>query len=178
MGFHHVAGLDWPESPARALPECRLERMYKIHQIDRSAAADIEQAVPVRGLPRQPDHRFDDVVDISKVALHAPVVENVDCFTPDNRSGEFVGSHIRSSPRPIHGEKPESRHWNLEQMSVGMRHQLIGFFRRGVKRNRMVDRIINREGKLRVTSVDGARRCVQKMRDPRAGSLRGHLEIP
>ncbi len=164
MGSNHIARLDRPESFPRALAESVFERMYKFHQRNRSAAADVEQTVAVGGLPDQADHPFDDIVDIGKITLHAPVVKNVDDLIACDRPGKFVGRHIGPSPGSIHGEKTESRHGNPKQMVIRVGHQFIGFLGRGVEGNRVIHAIFHCEWELRIASVHGTRRRIKEMR--------------
>ena len=68
------------------------------------------------------DHALHDVVDEGEVALHAPLAVNVDRPTRQNGLGELEERHVRPSPRPVDGEKPEAGARKAEQMGVGVRH--------------------------------------------------------
>src|ERR1700722_4409553 len=170
VGVDHVARLQRPESFPRAPSQGGFKGMHKCHQRNGLAAADVEQTVALGSLPREADHRFDNVVDVRKIALHAAVVENVDYVSSRDRSGEFIGRHVRPSPWSIDGEETEPRRRDMKQVAIGVGHQLIGLFRCGVERHRKIDPIFHGEGDFCIAAVDGARRRIDQMRDARAAA--------
>jgi len=52
-----------------------------------------------------------------------------------------------------HREEAQARHRNAEQMRVGMRHQFVRRFGRGIKRQRLIDALVFGKRRHRVAAV-------------------------
>src|SRR5439155_12044032 len=59
----------------------------------------------------------------------------------------------------------QSRDGKSKEVRIRVRHQLVRFFCRGIKRQRMIDIVVLGERLLTVRAVDGARRCEDEMLD-------------
>ena len=57
-------------------------------------------------------------------------------------------------PEAIYGEKTKTRGRNAIQMAIGMRHQLVGFFRRRVQADRVIDIVLHRKRQLGIGAID------------------------
>ena len=95
----------------------------------------------------------------------APVVVHLDRLVAEDGLGESEQCHVRPSPRPIDGEEAQPGRRQLVEMAVGMRHQFVGAFARGVEGERMVGGVVLRERQARICAVDRAGRRVHEMLD-------------
>ena len=170
-GGRNVAGLYRREFADRLLAERLLEQGDHVEQLDRIVVADIVDAPRRRtrgrigsiarpiGIGRgrfvdEPHHRLHDVVDIGEIAPHLAVVEQPDRFAGVDRGGENPHRHVRAAPRTVDGEKPQARGRQIEQMRIGMRHQLVRFLRGAVQAERMIDIVGGAERHFGVGAVD------------------------
>src|SRR4029077_16844734 len=77
----------------------------------------------------------DDIVDIGEVARHPTFVKDPDRLSGEDRAGEQVGSHVRSSPGPIDCKETQARRRQTIELAVGMGYQLTASLRRRIERN-------------------------------------------
>src|SRR5438270_13955202 len=92
-----------------------------------------------RRLSKDPHNAFDNIVDVSKVPMHLPLVVNLNGRSLMDGLAELKNRHIRSAPRPIDSEKPEPSYGKPVKMRINIRHQFSAFFRRGVKADAVVE---------------------------------------
>src|SRR6266508_2797686 len=111
------------------------------------------------------EHPLRDVVHVGEVALHPAVVEHLDRLALEDRLREQHGRHVGPSPWPVDGEEPESGRRDVEQVRVGVRHQLVRLLGRGVEADRAVHVVGDGERNLGVSAVDGARGRVDEVPD-------------
>src|SRR5207248_5035881 len=97
------------------------------------------------------------VVDISEVANHFAFIEDGNRFARENAPREFEERHIRPSPWSIYGKESEARAWQSIEMGVCVGHQLVGFFRRCIKRYGMIDVVMLGKRLMGVRAVNRAR---------------------
>ena len=102
----------------------------------------------------QPHHRFDDVVDVSEIPAHVAVVEQLDRRSLEDRLREDEHRHVRPAPGTVHGKEAQAGRGNSVEMAVGVRHQLVGFLRRSIEADRMIDVVLHRERQLGVGAID------------------------
>ena len=95
-----------------------------------------------------------DIVDVGEVALHLAVVEHFDGAVIQDGVGKKHGCHVRSAPRAVNGEKAQARGTDAVEMTVGMGHELVAFFRSRVEANGVVDAVAHLEGHRLVEAVD------------------------
>ena len=135
-----------------------LERLNQVHEFDRLIVADVVNAVRcgrlrivssgrnrLSGRDRVigPNHAFDNISYKREITFHLPVVEDIDWLAAQNGFGENPYGHVRSSPGAVDREESQPRRRNSIQMAIGMRHQFIGFFCRGIQAYRMIHSIIH-----------------------------------
>ena len=84
------------------------------------------------------NHRLDYVVDVGKVPLHVPIVEDIDRLTLENRLGKLEHHHVRTAPRTVYRKEPQARRRQAEQIRVAVRHELISPLRGAVHGQRMI----------------------------------------
>jgi len=117
-------------------------------------------AVPVRigecGLLAHAHERFDHVIDVSEVALHIAIVEDVDRFAGADRAGEQVHRHVWPAPCAVDGEEAQAGDGNTEEVRVGMRQQLVRFLGRRIKAEWVIDVLMHVERHLGHRAIDGA----------------------
>src|SRR5262249_26012786 len=105
---------------------------------------------------QQPFDGFNDIVDVGEVALHLPVVEDVDWAALQYSLGKAEVGHVGAPPRPVNGEKAQAGGGNGEQLGGGVRHQLVCAVGHGIERARIVDRVRFAKRHLAVAAIDGA----------------------
>ena len=113
----------------------------------------IIHAVPVAAFDGA-HQTVDNIVNIREITSHAPVAEYGYGATLVDQSHKFVNRQVGSLPRAEHREESKARHGQAIQMVVRMTQQFCRFFRRCVRRNRMVDPIGLRKGNLLIVAVD------------------------
>jgi hypothetical protein len=65
----------------------------------------------------------------------------------------------------IHGEEAQSGGRQLEEVAVGVRHQLVGLLGRGVEADRVVDVVVLRVGHALVAAVDAGTAGIHEVLD-------------
>ena len=79
--------------------------------------------LPWTGRPiDRPDDTLNDVVDIGEVANHPALVEDRNGNALQNSLGELEQRHVRTAPRAVDGEKPQTGARQPVEVRVGMRH--------------------------------------------------------
>ena len=71
-----------------------------------------------------------------------------------DRLGKEEQRHIRSTPGAVDGKEAQARGREPVEMTVGVRHQLIGFLGRGIKVDRVIDVVMLRARQPGVSAVD------------------------
>ena len=102
-----------------------------------------------------PQHPFDDIINIGKIPFHFTMIKYVDWLPGQDGFCKKKIGHIRSSPGTIYRKKTKSSHWQAVKMAIGVGHQFIRFLRSSIERNRMVDIIVNRKRHFAVATIDG-----------------------
>ena len=183
-GLLDVADLHRLGIEQRLLAGCLLEQLDDAHQIFAAAVADIVDRVRTgapSGLGRAivggreveaGEHAADDIVDIGEIAPHLAAVEQGQGLAGKKRVGEDPHRHVGPAPRPIDREEAQARQRDSKQVGICLAQQLVGFLRRGIKRQRMVDPVLDPERQALVAAVDRRRRGIDHVaRLPRAGDL-------
>jgi len=172
-GFGHVAGLHGEEVLLGLLPEAFLNRGDEFHQAHGAVIADVVEPVRgeararVRGFPvpagvgfrdpvHDPNHPLDDVIDVSKVPLHLPVVEDVDVASLQDGLCEREEGHVGPPPGAVDGEEPKARAGDLVKAGIDVGHELVGLLGGGVEAYGVVHVMVDGEGHEGVGPVDGA----------------------
>lgn len=108
---------------------------------------------------------FGDISNKGEVALHLSVVEHVDATSLEDCAGKQPRRHIRPAPWAVHCEIAQARSGQPIEMAVSVRHQLVGLFAGGVKRNRVIDVVVHGKGHVRVGTIDAGGTGIDKMLD-------------
>ena len=136
-----------------------LEYLDIMHELDRLVVPDIIETKrgiaggrirrrrrPAIGRSRRAvdhaHHPFHDVVDVGEVAHHAPMVEDLDGGAFQDPLGEQKQGHVRTSPRPIDREEPQTRTRQAKQVGIAVRHELVGTLAGRVQGHRVSDAIV------------------------------------
>ena len=160
IGRGHITGLHRLEVDLRLLTQSVFDQPDEAHQRFGSMVPQIVDPVrhtrPVaRGrIVEGGQHTRDDIVDIGKVALHLTMVEDRDRVTRQNFPGKDVKRHVRAAPGAIDSEKPQTGLRQAIGRRIGITHQLVRLLGSGVKGDRRVDLIFDRERKLGVTAIN------------------------
>ena len=85
---------------------------------------------------------FNDVIDVGEVAGVMTMVVNVNWLTSKDPAREQEQRHVWATPGAVYRKKSQPCDWNAEQMSVGVGHQFIGFFRGRIHAQRVVDTVV------------------------------------
>ena len=124
--------------------ELLLEGRDVVEEVFRGAAADVVDGVwrdreavgavlLLRCAAHDADDPFDDVVDVGEVALAVSVVEDLDAVALHEavRRGEV--EHVGAAGRAVDGEEAEAGGRDVIELRVGVGHELVALFRRGVE---------------------------------------------
>src|SRR5215468_466217 len=151
----HISRLHVHVVALRLLAEGALDLFYELQQTHRLAAPYVDDAVRRYGARRigdylerasvtggfqfaQTNDGFDEVINISEVSLHFPVVVDVDLPASEDVLHELEQRHVRPSPRSVDAEEPEYRRRDIPQMRVGMCDRFDRLLGGGVKSERMI----------------------------------------
>src|SRR3569833_2886807 len=110
---------------------------------------------------KQPDHAFDDVVDIGEIPHKLPTFEDMNGFTLEYLLGEAEVRHVRAAPGPVDSKKTQRRGRHLIQVTKGIGKQFVGLLGCRIQRNRRISPVILAERNLADGAVDAAAACVQ-----------------
>ena len=103
------------------------------------------------------DDRGRHVIHVGEIPPHVAAVEQLDRPAVEYSRGEQPHRHIGPAPRAIHGEEPQAGDRKVEQVRIGVRHQLVGFLGRTIEVQRVIDILSDAERQFRVGAVDGRR---------------------
>src|SRR5260370_1455982 len=95
-----------------------------------------------------------NVTDIGQVAAHLPTLKNLDRLALNDCPGKHKLRHVGPSPWPVDSEEPQPGDRKAVEVTVGMSHQLVGLFGRGVETNWMIGLVIDRKWQLGVVAID------------------------
>ena len=93
----------------------------------------------------------------------SPVVEHLQRSAVHDGVGKQHGRHVGTPPRAIYRKKPQTRGGQIVNFAEHVRHQLIGLFRRRIKRNRMVNRLVGGKRHVAVHAIHTARTGIHQM---------------
>mgnify|MGYP005857260389 CR=1 FL=1 len=96
-----------------------------------------------------------NIIDISKVTVHIAMIIDGNGLLPHDFIGKFEIGHIRPTKRTIDRKKTQSCRRNPIKMTVGIRHEFIGFFCSRIKTDRMVDWVCDAKGGLFLIAING-----------------------
>lgn len=106
----------------------------------------------------------DDVVDISEIALHCPVVVQLQRPPTQHGFGETPQRDIGASPRAVDGEEAQVCLQQAEQRSMAFSEQLVGALGRCIERSGRVGAVVDAERQLGVGPVNRRLRRLDKVR--------------
>ena len=101
-------------------------------------------------------HTFNDVIDISEIAVHLAMVEHLDRLTSQDCPSKQHRSHVGSATGAIHREKPQTGRWQSIKVAVSVSHQLIGLLAGGIKAHRVINWLAFMKWQIAVASVNRA----------------------
>lgn len=133
--------------------EFLLEDVDKVQEVYRVATSDVVDGVWRWCLAHNAYDCLDDVVDVDEVSLAVAVVENLNLLSFDEFVGKSEVCHIRASCWAVDGEEAKAGGRDVVQLAVGVGHQFVAPFCRGVKRHRAVSLVIDRVWNLFFCSV-------------------------
>ena len=187
-GCRYVASLHRQEFLGRGLAERLFERLDEDHQFDRLVVADVvdsvgraaasgsrvrrvEVGVGLGDAIHDADRAFGNVVDVSEIAPHFAVVEDLDGAAGEDGLGKQPGRHVGTAPGAVNGEIAQAGGRQAVEVAVAVRHQFVGFLGGGVEAERVVDGIMHRKGHPGVAAVHAGAAGVDEVFDavPAAG---------
>src|ERR1700690_872759 len=86
---------------------------------------------------------FNNVIDISEVSLHLPVVKDVYRVASEYGLCENEIGHVRPSPGAVYRKEPETRAGETVKVCIGMGHQLVRLLGRIIKRHRVINIMVH-----------------------------------
>lgn len=170
----------------RLLTQCRFQRRNKPPQRHRLIIPNIINLIRclhrrrrihlrLRNTVNDPHHTLDNIVDISEIPQHIPVVIHINRLTRQNCLSELEIRHIRSAPCPIHRKKAQTRRRYIEQMAVNMRHQLIRFLGSSIQTDRIIHPVSGTERLLHIHPIHRTRRRIHQMLHPTVAATFQHI---
>src|SRR5712672_1788536 len=91
------------------------------------------------------------------------MVKELDRGTLHDRLCELEDRHIRPPPRPVDRKKPQSGCRQAIKKDVGMSHEFVGLFSRGIQADRMIDGVPYRKRQFGVGAIYRGRRRIEQM---------------
>ena len=182
IGARHITGLHRQVFFVGDLADRLFQDLNKIAELLRVVVADVVDLVRCRAarqiavslgpgriglgdFRRQAGDRSHDIIDIGEVALHLAMVEDLDRLAGQDVAGEGKIRHVRTAPGSIDGEKPQAGGRDAVEVAVGVGHQLVGFFCRGIEADGMVDVVVGRKRHDGIAAVDRAGGGIEQMAD-------------
>lgn len=108
----------------------------------------------LRGMLHDTDHALDDVVHEGEIAFAVAVVEDFYGVAVDKLVREAEICHVGTSGRTIDREKSQACGRNVVELRIGMCHQLVALFRRGIEAYGIVHLVVSRIRHLLVRTVN------------------------
>ena len=96
--------------------------MQKFEQSHRGTVADVVQPVAGVGAIDHPNQSLHDIVHVGEVALHTPIVVEIDRPSPLDRFHKLEGRHIRPPPWSVDRKETQPGGGDAEQVRVAMSH--------------------------------------------------------
>ena len=90
------------------------------------------------------DHALDDVVHEGEITFAVAVVEDFYGVAVDKLVREAEICHIGTSGRTVDREKSQACGRNVVELRIGMSHQLVALFRRGIEAYGIVHLVVGR----------------------------------
>ena len=173
IGLINITGLHRQKIFLRRLTESQLHFLDEIHQFHRVAATDVihlerharSAILGLRLVVDGANRSLGNVVDVSEVANHIAVVENLDRLALADGSCEEHRRHIGPSPRAVNREKSQAGGRKTVEFAVGVSHQFVAHFRCGIKAHGLRDFVVLAVRNLRIHAVNRTRRGVNQMLD-------------
>ena len=106
---------------------------------------------------------FNDIIDISEVALTVAVIEDLDGLSLTEFVGETKVGHVGTSGRSIDGEEAQSCGGNIVEFGIGMRQQFVALLRGGIEADGVVHLVVGAVGYFLVGAVNAGRRGIDEM---------------
>ena len=147
-----------------------------VQQVFRRTAADVKDCI---GRQRETvfadllfgsalhdtEYTFDDIVDVCEVAHAVAVVEDLDGLASLQllRGGEI--EHIRPACGTVNSEEAQTGGWNIVELAVAVRQELVGLFSGRVEGDRVIDLVFYCEGHFFVAAVYGGAGGVDQVLD-------------
>ena len=91
------------------------------------------------------------------------IVENLDGITLEEFVGEFEVSHVGSASRTINRKETEPCAGDVIELTIAMRHQLIGLLRCCIERNGIVHAVIGAERHFLISAIHAGTGCIHKV---------------
>ena len=108
------------------------------------------------GFGHDANDAFDDVVDVSEVALAVTVVEDFDGLALDELIGEAEVGHVGAAGGAVDGEETEAGGGDVVKFGVGVSEEFVALFGGGVEGDGIIDFVVGAEGDFGIAAVDGA----------------------
>ena len=161
-----VAGLHGQKLFARRLADVAFKRLNKIHEFFRAVVANVVHfgaialRVWLRGIAKHILYPLNDIVDISKIAIHVAVIKYLNRLVVEYFARKDKRRHIGPAKRPVDGKEAQPRRGDIEKVRVRIRKQLVRLLCRGVQRDGFVYFIVRRKRRLLLLTVNGRTRRV------------------
>lgn len=131
-----------------------LKNRHEVQKILRGVVADVIYLVRrnrkavlagllLRGMSHDTHNSLHDVIDIGEVAFTVAVVEDLDGLPFHELVRETEICHIRTSCRAVNSEEPQSCGRYVVEFRIGVRHQFVALFRRGIEAYRIVHLVVS-----------------------------------
>ena len=85
---------------------------------------------------------FDNVIDVSKVALALAVVENLDGLAGLELVCEAEVGHVRAACGSVDGKEAQPRARDVVELAVSVGHELVALLGGGVQRDWVIDLVV------------------------------------
>src|SRR5258705_3267317 len=158
-GFRYVSGLHRQHILYRGSTQLLLQKGHHTHKLFRMMIPDIVElrrrtTIISRNAIDKTRYYTASVIDIGKVAAHLAIIKKLNRPAFNDRLGKQKNCHIGPTPWPVDGKKPQPGDRKPVKVAVGMSHQLVGLFGRGIKTNGMIGLVIDRTWHLSVVAIN------------------------
>src|SRR6202165_877237 len=160
-GLHDVSGLHRQHILYCRAAQLLLQQLHHVYKLFRTVIAHIID--PRRRTPRafvmsgnaahKAQYYTGNVIDMGEIAAHPAMVKKLDWRAFDTRLDKQKNCHIGPPPWPVDVKKSQARDRKPIEVAVGIGHQLVGLFRRGVETDGTIGLVIDRKWQLCVGAV-------------------------
>src|SRR5579859_6128209 len=112
---------------------------YVVHTIVCGYVSFARAVLSAGRLRKHPHNAFHDIVNVSKIPMHLPLVVNLNGRSLMDGLAKLEDRHVRTSPWPIDRKETEPGHRKPVKVGINMGNQFIALLGGGIEADGVID---------------------------------------